>query len=138
MRALNEEDDFNLPMTPMIDIVFQLLIFFLLATTIAEEERDIQINLPAGSQGDLHGPAAGTRLIVGVRKDGGASLGGQPIEWPELRKRLIDAARGQEKPQVFVRGDKEAPHGKVAQVYQICREAGIKNVNEEFRFEKQH
>ena len=51
MKALTEEENFELPMTPMIDIVFQLLIFFLLATTIRQEELDVMVRIPAGKHG---------------------------------------------------------------------------------------
>jgi len=134
VKELNEEENFDLPMTPMIDIVFQMLIFFLLATTIQEEERDLQINLPPGAQGSKQGAAAGTRLSIGVRKDGAYTLGGAVLEFNELRKRLTDAARSKDKPQVSLRGDRQAPYEKIAQVLQLCNETGIDKVNVDFRF----
>ena len=135
MKALNEEEDFSIPMTPMIDIVFQLLIFFLLATTIQKEEVDLQIQLTKGTQGVRGGGEAQTRLIIGVRNDGSYTLGAVAIEWLELRKRVMDAARGKVKPSVQLRADKDAPHGKVAWVYQLCEEIGV-NVNEKFSYEE--
>jgi len=129
MRALNEEDDYSIPMTPMIDIVFQLLIFFLLATTIQEEEIDVQVMLPPGSQGSQQGSAAGTKLVVGVRKDGTPTLGGSNIEWDELRRRLMDAGRAQPKPSVYIRGDREALNAHMFKIYQICLEAGLTNLH---------
>ncbi|MCW8131669.1 MAG: biopolymer transporter ExbD [Planctomycetota bacterium] len=134
MKALLEEENYDVPMTPMIDIVFQLLIFFLLATTIQEEERDLQINLASGSQGSERGSHAGSRLVISIRKDGTYALGGSTIEWTELRKRIIDAGRAKEKPLGTLRPDRDAPHGKVAQVYQLFAEAGIK-VFEDFRYQ---
>jgi len=133
MKALIEEDNFELPLTPMIDIVFLLLIFFLLATTISEEEVDLAVNLPGGTQGAPAGEAAGTRLIVSVRKDGSITLGGQELPWEEIKQRVLDAGRRQDQPRVYLRGDQEAPYGKVADVLQLCQEAGIKQVNCEFR-----
>ncbi|MCZ7643708.1 MAG: biopolymer transporter ExbD [Planctomycetota bacterium] len=133
MKSLvSDEEDFSLPMTPMIDIVFLLLIFFLLATTINEEEVDLQVNLPGGTQGSAAGNAAGTRMVISVRSDGVFTLGGAPMAWDELKRRVLDAGRRQEKPRVFLRGDQEAPYGKVAQVLQLCQEAGIEQVNCEF------
>jgi biopolymer transport protein ExbD len=129
MKALNEEEDFAIPMTPMIDIVFQLLIFFLLASTVAEEERDIKIRLPQGSQGDSRGLSAGSRLMIGVRQDGSVTLGGQALELPELRKRLIDAGRSKEKPGVVIRWDKKAYVEIAAEVLQYCKEAGLESVS---------
>ncbi len=136
MKSLNDEDDFSLQMTPMIDIVFQLLIFFLLATTIAEEERDLNIALPEGSQGASLGSKARNRLVINVRTDGEVSLGGTNMDWNDLRIRLIEAGRKKDKPSVFLRGDKKAPYGKVAKVLQLCSEADLRKVQVEYRYEK--
>lgn len=137
MKALNEEDEFALSLTPMIDIVFQLLIFFLLATTIVEEERDLQVNLPKGSEGAARGAAAGTRLVISVRNDGTTTLGGVVMEWKELGRRLTEAGRAKDKPQVFLRGDENAPYGKVAKVLQLCAKANLRKVQVEYRYHTQ-
>jgi biopolymer transport protein ExbD len=135
VKELTEEDDFTLPMTPLIDIVFQLLIFFLLATTVKEEELDLQIRLAAGDQGAPRGTAAGAILNIGVRKDGTVTLSGQEIEIGDLEKRLKEVGLAREKPKVFVRGDRDAPYGKVAQVYQMCVRCNLSDVIVPYVFE---
>jgi len=135
MKELAEEEDFSLPMTPMIDIVFQLLIFFLLATTVAEEELDLSIRLAGGDQGAPRGSAAGTVLNIGVRKDGTLTLSGQIIEMKELEKRLKEVGQSRDKPKVFVRGDRDAPYGKVATVYQMCVRCNLADVIVPYVFE---
>ena len=98
MKALvQEEDDFALRMTPMIDIVFQLLIFFLLATSIKEEELDIQVNLPSTDTGAQRASAAGTRRFINVRKDSSVTLGGAPIAWDDLKKKLDEDGKAKQK-----------------------------------------
>jgi biopolymer transport protein ExbD len=135
VKALLDEDEVNVPMTPMIDVVFQLLIFFLLATTVKEEELDLHIRLAAGDQGAARAASAGTHLVIGVRKDGSLTLSGMPIEMADLRKRLEAVGRARQKPQVFVRGDREAPHGRVALVYQVCVRSGLQDVKVPYTFE---
>jgi biopolymer transport protein ExbD len=136
MKALVEDDEeFSLPFTPMIDIVFLLLIFFLLATTMKQEEIDMQVNLPPGQEGPSRSLLQGLRLVINIRRDGTATLGGQAFEFPELRRRILEAGRQKEKPRVFIRGDQMAPYGKVAEVLQCCQAAGIEKVNCEFRLE---
>lgn len=130
MKALvQEEDDFNLPMTPMIDIVFQLLIFFLLATTITEEELDIQVKLPPTDTGAQRASAAGTRRFINVRKDSSVTLGGAPITWEDLKKKLDEDGKMKDKPKIYLRADASAPHGTVHKVLQLCIKAGLKEVN---------
>lgn len=134
MKALNEEEDYTVPMTPMIDIVFQLLIFFLLASTVADEERDIEIVLSRGAQGQEQGAQAGRRLVIAVRQDGTYTLDGSVIEYQELRHRVVEAGRSNEKPVGTVRPDENAPHGKVAKIYQLFNEANIR-ISEDFIFD---
>jgi biopolymer transport protein ExbD len=135
VKELTDEEDFSLPMTPMIDIVFQLLIFFLLATTVREEELDLQIRLASGDQGAPRGAVAGSVLNISVRKDGTLTLSGQEIEIGDLEKRLKEIGMATEKPKVFVRGDREAPYGKVAQVYQMCVRCNLSDVIVPYVFE---
>lgn len=134
MKALNEEDEFSLSLTPMIDIVFQLLIFFLLATTIVEEERNLKVALPSGTEGARRGAAAGNKLVISVRNDGTTALGGVAMDWDELGRRLTEAGRVKEKPQVFLRGDESAPYGKVAKVLQLCAKSELRKVQVEYRY----
>lgn len=131
-----DNDEFALPLTPMIDIIFLLLIFFLLSTTIINEERNLKIKLPAGTKGAASVKAAGTRLWIGVQKDGGVSLGGQSMSWAELRKRLRDAGARSPKPVVVVRGDRHAAWDAIARVFQLCGEAKIREITTQYRFEE--
>lgn len=132
MKELIEDEDFALPMTPMIDIVFQLLIFFLLATTIQQEELDVMVRIPPGQFGSAKGVAAAKRISISVRRDGTPTFGGQVVTWDDLRRKVFDAAAAQPKPIVSLRGDKEAAFGGVARVIQLCQEAKLENVNVQF------
>jgi biopolymer transport protein ExbD len=132
MKALTDEEDFTLPMTPMIDIVFQLLIFFLLATTIRQEELDVMVRIPPGKHGAPTGAAAIRPISISVRKDGTPTFGGQIVTWEQLREKVIEAASQPVKPVVNLRGDKEAAFGGVARVIQLCQEVKLENVNVQF------
>src|SRR4051812_37785464 len=132
MKALTEDENFELPMTPMIDIVFQLLIFFLLATTVKEEEMDITVRIPPGQQGAPAGASAARRISISVRKDGAFTFGGQAVNFEDLRKKLLEAGAASTKPVVTLRGDREAAYGAVAKVLQLCQEAKLENVNVQF------
>ena len=132
MKALTDEENFEIPMTPMIDIVFQLLIFFLLATTIQQEELDVSVRIPPGQQGSPTGVSTAKRISISVRKDGAFTFGGQVVGWEDLRKKVFDAAAGGNKPVVTLRGDREAQYGAVAKVLQLCQEAKLENVNVQF------
>lgn len=132
MKALIDEENFELPMTPMIDIVFQLLIFFLLATTIKQEDLDVTVRVPSGKYGSQTGATTVRPISISVRKDGTPTFGGQVVTWEQLRSKVIESAAQPQKPIVNLRGDKETAFGGVARVIQLCQEAKLENVNVQF------
>lgn len=111
-------------LTPIIDMVFLLLIFFLVATTFRQEEREMQIALPfASSTAPI---STMTReLIVNVSADGTIIVGGRPIEEEVLRQMVTDAVAVNPDQKVTVRGDREAAYAHVVRVLDVCKGAGI-------------
>ncbi len=111
-------------LTPLIDMVFLLLIFFLVATTFKQEEREMQIALPFASSA---GPISGAlrELIVNVRADGGIVVGGRSIEGDDLRSLIADAVAVNPQQKVTVRGDREAAYSHIVSVLDICKGSGV-------------
>jgi len=63
------EESFEVPQTPLIDIIFILIIFFLVATTFYSEERDVEVKLPEGSEGTII-TRDNSRMVINVRQGG--------------------------------------------------------------------
>ncbi len=109
----------GLNLTPMIDIVFLLLVFFLLTTHFVEEG-GVAVRLPAaGSQ--VEGP--GSPVTVTVARDGAVYLGAEAVARGDLAGRLA-AAVGPGGRAVLVRGDQEAPLQAAVTVLDAARAAG--------------
>lgn len=111
-------------MTPIIDMVFLLLIFFLVTTTYHQIEREIKIALPAAESG-VPISVALRELIVNVSNEGTVVVNGNTITHEQLRTVIADALAQNPKQKVTVRGDQHATYGQVAQVLDICKVAGI-------------
>jgi len=111
-------------MTPMIDMVFLLLIFFLVATTFHQTEREMQIALPFASSA---APISSMlqELIINVDKDGRIILGGRTIEPEQLERRIADAVAQNPEQKVTVRGDRAVAYTHIVTVLDICKAAGI-------------
>ena len=114
-------------MTPVIDIVFQLLIFFLVATRFDQEERELDTILPqAAAASPLSVPPR--ELIVNVRHDGRTIVNRAELTESELRQLLhqvrVDNPTGHS---VLIRGDERAVWKHVARVMSLCNEAKIAN-----------
>ena len=114
----------SVEMTPMIDMVFLLLIFFLVATTFHQTEREMQIALPfAASAAPISSMLQ--ELIVNIDKDGTIILGGKAIEPAQLQERVTQAVAANPEQKVTVRGDRSVAYAHIVTVLDICKESGI-------------
>src|SRR3954469_8279395 len=77
-------------MTPMIDIVFQLIIFFLLTGHIAKQESQMELPLPLAASGEDDEENDTPRVIINVQADGRVQLGTGQVTIAELASRLSE------------------------------------------------
>jgi len=118
----DEEEAINL--MPLIDMVFLLLVFFLVATTIAQEERDSEIELPTASTlAPLSAPPP--QLVVNVRDDGTIKVGKQTVTMEQLGTMLKKVAQESPDKELLVRADMNSFHKYFAGVVKTARESGI-------------
>jgi biopolymer transport protein ExbD len=123
-----EEPSLNL--TPMIDVVLQLVIFFLVSTefaTDANKERQYEIDLPQVTDAR---PLTNLpdELVVNISRDGAMSLGREPRTIEQLEADLADAAARFAEQSVLIRGAYDGPYQHVMTVLNACHRAGITNV----------
>jgi len=117
----------TLNMTPMIDCVFLLLIFFLLGTKFTELERKIGLQVPeVADAGAL--TAAPERRVVNVYRDGAVTLDKKPVTLEELQAQLAEARSQYSDLGVLVRGDAQGHFQRVAEVLNACKQAGIQEL----------
>jgi biopolymer transport protein ExbD len=118
------DDQPALNLTPMIDVLFLLIIFFMAATKFSELERSIGVKVPAVARPGAM-TAAPDKRVVNVRHDGTVELDREAVTIEELAERLA-TARGQYAGLgVVVRGDAGCPFHHVAEVLAACRSANI-------------
>ncbi len=125
MARLNK-DDVALDMTPMIDMVFQLMIFFLVTIKMDQDQINESIKLAKAP----HGPSIEERdprtITIEVDKRGRISLGGT-FMGPDLLKAILQGAvykTGFGIP-ILIRGDMQAPHSDIRRVMDICSGVGL-------------
>ena len=123
-----DEDEPAINLTPMIDVVFTLLVFFMLATTFAERERMLDIQLPFANAANANS-AKPQELVINVLRDGSVSIDGRAVAGEQLTRVLNDAARRGPGTLVTVRGDRHGYYNEVVHVLDECRRAGLDNVS---------
>lgn len=115
-----------LNMTPLVDVILNLLIFFMLGTRFAEEERQFDIQLPQVSHAEpLTAPP--DEIVINVFADGRLIVNQKAISYGELETLLADASRRFADQAVLVRGDGQGIYQSIMDVLSICQKANIRN-----------
>jgi len=124
-------------MTPMIDVVFLLIIFFLVSSHLAQQEVQLELDLPTAASGHRPDEDRGTRRVtvnvvqknVAAGKEVTILLGGAEVDGVELARRLaFEAAHSGNDLEVRIRSDRRVPYRFVEPVMVACARAGAWNV----------
>ncbi len=123
-----EIEEPSLDLTPMIDIVFLLVIFFMVGTKFSDAERQFQIKLPTVSDA-LPLSELPDEIIVSVAESGELFLGEKLITLKDLEQELIVAHKRYKEQAVVVRGDAQGAYQNVMNVLALCHRVGITNLS---------
>jgi len=113
-----------LSLTPLIDVVFLLLIFFLVATRFEQEDRELDVVLPSASEAKPM-TVQPQELFVNIDQDGQVFVGGKVLDEQELLRLLQETAVNKVGQSVIIRADERVPFSFVATVMNLCNRAGI-------------
>ena len=123
----------SLPLMPMIDCVFLLIIFFLVTTAFIKLEQDLSINLPVHSRQLKVRTPPSRPIVVNVRYlPGGRALYHVENERMSLSALTVNLSRAKVRNKdqaVVIRGDRRVKWGHVAAVMGSCAQAGITKVS---------
>ncbi len=115
----------HLSMTPMIDIVFLLLIFFLVASRFEEEERAMDVTVPAASEAGPLTDQSGDTYVT-IDKQGRYFVTGQFVTLKKLEEILVQVrADNPHSAKVVIRADEDAKHRYVVAAMNACNKAKI-------------
>lgn len=124
MRFNRPEEDYNLPLTSMVDVVFLLLIFFMVSTAFIDFTRRLDIQLPEAQAG---APAEKVRQhVIEVGEDGRIFLNGKETTLAGLEAAL-EGTRSEGR-SAIIRADRRLPYGFVVKLMGISRAAGIYDI----------
>ena len=110
----------------LVDIMFILIIFFLVTMTFNEAEHDIAVNLPST---DSNLSSATKAIIINVRADGSYYLGSKRTNLSGIQRELRVLLERNPQQKILIRGDKNALHGQVAAAIATCKACGVRDAN---------
>lgn len=126
-RETTSEQGGELELAPMIDVVFLLLIFFIVTWQFARFERDMDISVPAAEEAEDTDRQAG-EIIVNVKEDGTIVLNGRDVSDAELLSKLQAISEAYPDQAVILRGSSDANFQAIINVLDQIKKAGIWNV----------
>jgi biopolymer transport protein ExbD len=124
IRADTGEEDNPINLTSMMDMVFNLLIFFLVATTIVQEEREIAVKLPETTRAEA-ATEPPRQLIINIGADGATVVSGRTYDRAALTQMLSEVANERPARNVLIRADERSTFRHFADVMDLCRRMGI-------------
>ncbi len=126
-RERAQPDAPGFQIAPMIDVVFLLLIFFLVTWNFARQETELDVKVPTAREGQENRRAIG-EVILNVRADGSIVMNRRTFTPEELQAALTRIAEMYPDQAVVLRGDEATEYRNIVDVLDICRSANIWNV----------
>lgn len=128
MRALiGDGEEGGVRMAPLIDVVFLLLIFFLVATTFYEAEKDITIRLAGATEGEER-DSSGDLMVINVGEAGVIVVSQRVYSLDELEALMRERRAANERLAAIIRCDHRARHADFVKVLNLCERTGIRQV----------
>ena len=112
-------------LTPMIDIVFLLIIFFMVSSTFIKS-RGIKVKLPGASSAQSE---KSNQLVVTIKKDGEVYLNDVPVQIRSLEKKLRQEREKTPENTLIIRGDRSVPYEKMIEIMDIAKIAGLEKIS---------
>jgi biopolymer transport protein ExbD len=128
MRVSEEEDRAEVHMAPLIDCVFLLLIFFLVAGTLKKAHKEVEIELPHSAAAHKAKSEYST-LVIEVAHNGAIYLDTEPMTKTLLRNRLRDAAAEAPDRRVRIDADRRTAFQHITYVMDLLQFEGLRNIS---------
>ena len=116
----------------MIDVVFLLIIFFLVASYFIRSEQSREVALPVASKGQSDDISSPNRLTITIEPEGHLSVGGIRMSEKQILKRIdelsaVESADAKQ-PEVRIRSDRKAQYGSVRNLMEHCAASNIRSI----------
>ncbi|MCZ6717704.1 MAG: biopolymer transporter ExbD [Gammaproteobacteria bacterium] len=124
-----QQQDVEINLTPLIDVVFLLLIFFMVSTTF-ERESEINITLPEASEKAKELEVDVVEISIDGR--GRIYVSGRVLldsGVPAIKQAIAQAAEGMDEPPIIINADAEARHQSVVKVMDAARQLGLRRLS---------
>lgn len=123
-----DTQDVEIDMSPMIDMVFLLLIFFIVASQIVKIDK-VPINIPSAVYAKVPEDETG-RYIITVTRDGDLFVGpgAEQVTIDDLKKQIAAELEANEKLRILIRADGQTKYEETEKIMEACAEVGANDM----------
>jgi biopolymer transport protein ExbD len=118
----------TMQLAPMIDIVFLLLIFFIVTWQYTRSETELSVSVPTAEEGVQKNRSRG-EIIINILADGSLKVEGGGVNLLQLRDKLTAVAKQFKNQPVRIRGDGNVNYQRIVEVIDTCQKSGIWNIS---------
>ncbi len=111
-------------MTPLIDCVFLLLVFFMV-TTVFKQPYSLQVELPEATQAKV---VEEKKLVASITADGRMEINRHPVTLENLEQVLLREKSGTHSLTLVVRTDKKTRHRHLLDLFEVAKRVGIEKI----------
>ena len=129
IRSSEAETGDVINMSSLLDVLFILIIFFLVTTTFKNQEDDHRVDLPVDQRNQAMSNKAGDVVKINIRKSGAYVLMDKPVTEEMVETTMKEAVANRPDVKVLIRADKESKHLYLANVLSICKFVGVKETH---------
>jgi biopolymer transport protein ExbD len=115
----------RIEIVPRIDVVFFLLVFFMMASLAMTIHQGLPVNLPQAASGQRD---AAETASISLTRDGGSFLDREPVTVATLRERIRPLLARNRDLAVVINADREVPHARVVDVLDELRQTGVSKI----------
>jgi len=117
--------DYMVDITPLVDVVFLMLIFFMVSTTFSASS-SLKLDLPTSSATSK--PKQDKQVTISINANGSFYVQDELVSDADLRKRILNISKGDPNTRVVLRADAETHHKRVVLVLDTLRQMGMGKV----------
>ncbi|MDQ7002727.1 MAG: biopolymer transporter ExbD [Ghiorsea sp.] len=125
LRPKQKRSDLLVDLTPMIDVVFLMLIFFMVSTSFTADN-SIKMDLPQSKAQAANKEEK--QVVISIKADGQLYVQDERVKDADLRRRILNITKGDPNMRVVIRADAEARHKRLVYTLDTIRELGMGKV----------
>lgn len=126
LRSMKVQEEPKLMIIPMIDIIFFLLVFFMISTMTMVQQNTFKVGLPQASSAQLD---MNQHANITVMADGNIAFNKESLDKEQLIRRVQIELQRNPDLQVILNGDKDVNYGFVIETFDALKQAGVRKLS---------